>query len=69
MSRLNDIEQATLAAGNALDAYLNAKNQWDRDAAKRELAHHQANLDRLDKAAGRLHYHPLGNMSVQDLLR
>ena len=73
MSRLNDYEQAVLAAGHALDAYLSAKCQTDRQAAKRELDMRHANLARLqspgNKAAGRLHTHPLGNMSAQDLLR
>jgi hypothetical protein len=73
MKRTSDIEQAVLAAGHALDRYLGAKCQTDRQAAKRELDMHQANLARLqspgNKAAGRLHTHPLGNMSAQDLLR
>ena len=72
MSRLNDYEQAVLAAGHALDAYLSAKCQTDRQAAKRELDMHQANLARMqsgNKAATRLHYMPLGNMSASEILR
>ena len=73
MKRTTDYENAVLAAGHALDAYLSAKCQTDRQAAKRELDMHQANLARMqspgNKAAGRLHYHLLGNMSAQDLLR
>ena len=73
MSRLNDYEQAVLAAGTALDAYLSAKCQTDRDAAKRDLDMHQRNIERMqspgNKAAGRLHYAPLDNMSASDLFR
>jgi hypothetical protein len=74
MKRTSDIEQAVLAAGHRAGFIpVGEKCQTDRQAAKRELDMHQANLARLqspgNKAAGRLHTHPLGNMSAQDLLR
>ena len=70
--RATDHVQATLAVGHALEAFLSAKNTWDKEAAKRELDRREAELRRMgsvqQKVVGGLHHAPL-SMSAQEFTR
>ena len=69
MSRLNDMQQLTLARGEALMRYLNAKNQDERGSAKRELARFDVEMQRFQKVSRPSHYTPLAGANPQDILR
>jgi hypothetical protein len=69
MNRLNDIAQLTLARGEVLMRYLNAKNQDERGSAKRELARFDTEMQRFQKVSGPSHHVPLGGMNAGDILR